>query len=420
MAGENTLTSLNTQFKYIQDKAMSLLPENAVFMKLVPEITEATKQGRNYLVPTQLSHENGVTFGDGTVFALNSASAAVYDEIDIVSSPIILLTQISESVANRMANSKQSFITEASLRAKVMYDSLARYLEISMLYGKSATGIGVSESVTYAGGAATTATVVITAAQWSSGVWGGAPGMVLDVYHSGSTKVTANGAFTVTGITVATRTIAISGNATDLATLKSNETICYFLPKGAYANDMVGIDSQVTGGVAYFGIDPTVYPLWQGQTYACGSASLTMGKVLAGNALAVGVGGLNSRSVLMVSAKTYGNLNSDQAALRMYDSSYSKKDAENGSEGIKYLGASGEIEVIVNNIVKEGEAFMLPVQHLKRVGAKELSFQRPGKKDEFFQEIPGYAGYSLRAGAEFAILLEKPAQAVKFTGIVNS
>lgn len=104
MAGENILTGLNTQFKYIQDKAMSLLPENAVLMKLVPEITEATKQGRNYLVPTQLSHENGVTFGDGTVFALNSASAAVYDEIDIVASPIILLTQISESVnAGRIA-----------------------------------------------------------------------------------------------------------------------------------------------------------------------------------------------------------------------------------------------------------------------------------------------------------------------------
>ena len=50
MSGENTLTSLNTQFKYIQDKAQSLLPENAVMMKLVPEITEATKEGRKYLV----------------------------------------------------------------------------------------------------------------------------------------------------------------------------------------------------------------------------------------------------------------------------------------------------------------------------------------------------------------------------------
>jgi hypothetical protein len=75
---------------------------------------------------------------------------------------------------------------------------------------------------------------------------------------------------------------------------------------------------------------------------------------------------------------------------------------------------------MVNNIVKEGEAYLVPPKYLSRVGAKELSFQRPGKTDEFFQEIPGYAGYSLRAGAEFAVLISRPAQCVKFTGIVNS
>lgn len=104
MAGENTLTTLNTQFKYIQDKAQTLMPENSVLMKLIPEITEATKEGRKYLVPVQLSHENGITYGDGSVFALNSASAAAYDEIEVDASPIILLTQISESVnAGRLA-----------------------------------------------------------------------------------------------------------------------------------------------------------------------------------------------------------------------------------------------------------------------------------------------------------------------------
>ena len=32
MAADNTLTSLNTQFKYVQAKATSLLPENAVML----------------------------------------------------------------------------------------------------------------------------------------------------------------------------------------------------------------------------------------------------------------------------------------------------------------------------------------------------------------------------------------------------
>lgn len=425
MAAENTLTSLNSQFKYVQEKAQSLLPENAVIMKLCPEITEATKEGRKYLVPVQLSHENGVTYGDGSVFALNSASAAAYDEIEVDATPVILLTQISESVANRMANNSKAFITEATLRARVMYDSLARYLEISMLYGKSTTGWGTALSTS---ASTATQTIVIDAAQWSGGIWGGAVGAVLECYKNNAGTLekvvdSTNTTCTVTKVVASTRTItmtcASSTLATAIDTAKASYVVCFF-PKSAYENDMLGLERQIIGGAAYLGIDPTVYPLWQGQSYACGSASLTMAKVLAGAAEAVAVGGLNSDAVLMVSAKTYQNLNADQAALRMYDGSYDSKDAETGSEGITYHGPNGKITVLVNNIVKEGEAFLVPPKYLKRVGAKELSFQRPGKTDEFFQEIPGYAGYSLRAGAEFAILLERPAQAVKFTGIVNS
>lgn len=425
MAGENTLTSLNTQFKYIQDKSQTLLPENSCLMKLIPEITEATKEGRKYLVPVQLSHENGVTYGDGSVFALNSASAAAYDEIEVDAAPIILLTQISESVANRMANSKQTFLTEATLRARVMYDSLARYLEISMLYGKSTTGWGTASSTS---ASTATQTVVITQAQWSAGIWGGAVGAVLEAFQDNSGTITqitdtTNVNCTVTKVVAATRTITMTCQSAQLAanidTAKASYTV-FFAPKGSNTNDMVGLERQIVGGATYFGIDPTTYPLWQGQTYACGSASLTMAKVLSGAALAVSVGGLNTDAVLLVSAATYQNLNSDQAALRMYDSSYSSKEADTGAEGICYAGPNGKITVMVNNIVKEGEAYLLPPKYLSRVGAKELSFQRPGKTDEFFQEIPGYAGYSLRAGAEFAVLLSRPAMACKFTAIVNS
>ncbi len=423
----NTLTSLNTQFKYIQDKAQSLLPENAVLMKLIPEITEATKEGRKYLVPVQLTHENGITFGDGTVFALNNASAATYSEIQVDANPMVLLTQIAESVANRMANTKQTFVTEASLRAKVMYDSLARYLEISMLYGKSATGIG---NCTAAGTASssTTETVTITAVTWSSGIWAGAVGASVQAWQSAALVSSgADSIFVVTKVNPAARTVLLTGTTTGCTALHSaTGTALFFTFYGAggttgiNGNDMLGLDAQIVGGVSIFGIDPTIYPLWQGQTFPCSSATLTMAKVLAGEALCVAVGGLNSDSTLMVSAATYANLNADQAALRQYDGSYNSNEAENGSEGIVYHGSGGKIHVTVNNIVKEGEAFLVPAKHLKRVGAKELSFERPGKKDEFFQEIPGYAGYSLRAGAEFAVLLERPAQACKFTAIVNS
>ncbi len=415
----NTLTTLNAEFKYVQDRSQSLLPENSVLMKLVPAITEATKIGRKYLVPAQLSHENGITFGDGTVFALNDASAAVYEEIELDAYPIILQTVISESVANRMANNSKTFITEATLRAQVMYDSLARYLEIAMLYGQSAGGL--AESASTASVDSTHEAVVMTAASWSPGIWAGSVGAKVSAYNSGTIISSGDDAiFTVQKVDVANRKVTFTGTSTGITALHAVASGLKFFWKGAYGVEMLGLDAQIVGGTAFFGIDPTVYSLWQGQTHACGSASLSMAKVLAGAAKAVGAGGLNTDAVLMVSAATYANLNSDQAALRMYDGSYDPKDAENGSKGITYVGPNGNITVMVNNIVKEGEAFLIPTKYVKRVGAKDLSFERPGKKDEFFQEIPGFAGYSLRAGAEFAVLLERPAMACKFTGIVNS
>lgn len=324
-----------------------------------------------------------------------------------------------------MANNSKTFMTEATLRARVMMDSLSRYLEISMLYGKSTTGWGTAYSTS---AATAVQTVVIDTAQWSAGIWGGAIGAVLEAYQNNAGTITkiadsTNTTCTVTKVVASTRTITMTCASATLAaaidTAKASYTV-FFVPKGAYENDMLGLEKQIVGGATFFGVDPTTYPLWQGQSFDCESASLTMAKVLSGAAQAVAVGGLNDDAVLMVSAKTYQNLNSDMAALRMYDSSYDSNEAENGTEGLCFFGPNGKIAVKVNNIVKEGEAYLIPPKYLSRVGAKEISFQRPGKQDEFFQEIPGYAGYSLRAGAEFAILLSRPAQAVKFINIVNS
>lgn len=429
MSGENTLTTLNTMFKYVQDKAQSLLPENAVNLKLIPEITSNTEEGRKYLVPVQLTHENGITFGDGTVFALNGANNAVYSEISVDSYPMVLLTQISESVAGRMANSEKSFITESTLRAEVMYNSLARYYEISMLYGQSTNGIGTAIQTTSTA-SGTTGTCYVTTAQWSPGIWAGAVGMKINFYDGSGALVStgADSVFTITSVDNVNQKFALSGTSTGITALSTafSGGTCVIVINGAggttavNGNIMLGIEAQIVGAATIFGISATTYPLWQGQSYTSSSASFTMSKALAGIGIAVGCGGLNSEVSLQVSAATYQNLNADQAALRQYDGSYSGKEAENGAEDICYRGPNGKISVTVNNIVKQGEAYSFPKKFIKRVGVHEMSFKRPGKDDEFFQEIPNYAGYSLRASGDFCVLHERLAQCTKFTSIVNS
>lgn len=425
----STIPALNSMFKYVQDKAQSLLPENAVLLRMVPEITSNTEEGRQYLIPVQLTHENGITFGDGTVFALNNASSAVYSEISCNSYPMVLLTQISESVAGRMANTEKAFITEATLRAEVMYNSIARFYEISMLYGQSVTGIGTAIQTTSTA-SGTTGTCYVTSAQWSPGIWAGAIGMTINFYDGSGTLVSTStdSVFTVTAVANATMSFSLSGSSTGITALSTafGAGTCVIVINGSggttavNGNIMLGLDPQIVGGTTIFGINAATYPLWQGQTYSCSSASLTMAKVLSGIGLAVGTGGLNSEIVLGVAAATYQNLNADQAALRQYDSSYNAKEAENGVEDITYRGPNGKVTIVVNNITKQGEAHAFPKKYVKRVGVHEISFKRPGHDDQFFQEIPQYAGYSLRAAGDFLVLLEKPAQACKFTSIVNS
>jgi hypothetical protein len=416
-------------FKYVQDSAQSLLPDNSVLMKAIPKLTPPNQIGRNnFLIPVQLTHENGVTYSDGGVNTLIAASAAVYSEISVPASPMILQTVISDSVANRMANDSKTFINEASLRAEVMYNSIARRYEISMLYGQSATGLGTCTTSSAASG--TTGTAVVAVGQWAPGIWAGAVGATINFYTAVGALVSSgtDSVFTITGVTNSTNTLAISGSSTGITALSTafatTGVIITFNGAGGTSptngNDMTGLDAQIVGGASFFGIDPTVYPLWQGQTYSCSNASLTLGKVLAGAGQAVAVGGLDSEALLSLSAATYANLNSDQAALRQYDSSYSGKEADNGSEDISYRGPNGRITLVVNNICKQGEAHLFPKKHVKRVGVKEISFTKPGTQDQFFQELPTQTGYQIRCSGEFSIVLMKPAQACKFTAIVNS
>lgn len=422
MTAANERTAVEANFRYVQQQTKNLLPENVVLLKKLPKIAEAEKIGRKFLQCVQLGHENGFTYGDGTAFSLNDAVAGTYEEAEVDANPIVLNTKISESAFNRMAN-KSKFLGEGTLRTLGMYESMARRCEISMLYGQS--GIAVTSSSSNV--SSTSTDVTFTAASWAPGVWAGAIGAEVHFYNGASLVSSSTDAvFSVYSVNMDTRVVRFTGTATGISALDtsigSGARDCFF--RGSKSNDMLGLNAQIVGGTSFFGIDPTIYNLWQGNTHSAGSAALTMSKVLKAAAKCVARGGL-TRGVLElhVSAATYTDLNLDQAALRSYDEGYSAKRAENGSDEIVYHGPGVKIVVVLNNCVKEGEAFLLPMEHIKRVGAKDIGFVSVGKsngEDEYFRMMEGTAAYQLRMSAEFSILLDMPARACKITSIVNN
>ena len=412
-----TTQDLSALFKEVYgDKLHDLIPDGTKLLKKIP-FRSSEKTGDKYIQPVLLSAEQGFTYNsDGTAFSLNDAETAVMKEAQVDGSELLLRSSISYRHASKAAEKgSRSFAQWTSLVVKNMMNSMAKRLEISMLYGSSPSGIG---AVNADPGAASggKVTFVVSEASFAPGIWSGQEGASLDIYDSSlATQRNNSGTdFKITAVNLDTRSITISGDAGDLGDIDAADII-YF--KGSKASDMSGIDKIVTNTGSLFNIDASNYALWSGSSSAVGGA-LTFSKMLKGVSKAVAKG-LDEDVICVVNPEVYESLNSsDVAANRSYDKSYSSSKSENGSEGIVYHGQNGKIEVVPSIYCKLSEGFIIPVSSCKRVGSTDVTFRLPGKSDEeIFLQLSGAAGYELRSYSDQGLFCDSPSKLVKLTGI---
>jgi len=101
------------------------------------------------------------------------------------------------------------------------------------------------------------------------------------------------------------------------------------------------------------------------------------------------------------------------------DSSYSTKKAVNGFEAIEFFTQTGKVTVVAHKYVKEGEAFGLPTSQAVRVGATDVTFNIPGTNNgQVFIQSPTNASYTFRIFSNQGLLVTRPADCIKFYGIV--
>jgi hypothetical protein len=193
--------------------------------------------------------------------------------------------------------------------------------------------------------------ITVTTAEWAPGIWAGAEKMPIEVRDA--TGATVRGQANVASVNMDTRVVT-----TDVAIpgVISTDVIWHL---GAYGNEFVGIHkilTQTTGTL--FNINVATYNLFQGNQYSAASGALSFAKLN----LAVSRGvekGLEGKLSAFVNPRAWANMCSDQAALRRYDGSWSKKKLENGTEALSFYAQNGEIEIIPSIYVKEGYAYML-------------------------------------------------------------
>lgn len=407
MAQVNTAATLDGVYKQVySDGIIFALPELSILQELVP-FKKAKRTGRSYNTSIVVGDEHGFSYGlaDETI-TLNDSIAATLQEIEVKGAQIVGVASLNYDAASRSTESTQGFMNAGHLVIQNLMTSHSKKLEASLLYGRK--GIGTVSSLN-------SQDIIVTAASWSDGLMMGLVGAVIDVYITGSTL--RRGDLTVTAVDPDNYTITVTGTTSGIVATD----VIFFngsvgTTMGTNDNECAGLDYIMTNTGSLFGVDAAAYPAWQSQSYSCGSAPLTMSKVLAGAALANARGGLSEESVLLVHPSSWNNLNSDQSSLVVQNPENSK--VKNGFDEIVYRGVSGKIKVISHPMVKRGDAFLFAPKNLCRIGSQDIDNMTPGGKSEIFFHSATTSAWLIRSYSNQAIFAEKPAAMCKFTNIV--
>lgn len=431
--GMNTGGTLNGLFRQKYSKEVkNLIPNFAILQKRVP-FSQAEMLGDFFHIPVVVADEHGFTYGGSTAanYTLNASIAMQLQDAQVTGSELTLTSEASYGAVSRSSKKGDTSVAKlVDLLMERMKSSTSKRVEIAMLYGQSLTGIGTIASQT---GSSTNRVYTISNATFAAGIWAGMENCQLDVLQTGSFAsgpLNTNAAVVVASVSVANRTVTVTGNSTDLtaidAQIAGGAQIFFYGAAGQLASvnvskEMVGIDFILTNSGTLFNISASTYNLWSAQTYDCLSAELSMAKVLAGLAIPVARGLLQDVQ-LLVAPDSWANLNSDLGGQRMFDESYEPKKGEKGVNSIVYHGQNGKIEIISHPMVKRGEAFALPLDIIQRVGSTDVAFRGEGpmgQEDYFFQNTTTN-GWTIRCYTDQAIMIEAPAWCVKFINIVAS
>lgn len=404
----NTFTTLNGNFKQVYaDKLENLIPENVKLMTMI-KFNQKAKTGDQYHQPVILQQEHGITFAtsEDDAINLNAAVSGAIRDATIRGNVAVLRANLGYAAASRAAGGgAKAFEDATKFLVANMLRSMAKKLEIEMLYGQVGYGAVASSS---------TNTLIVSTAEWAPGIWSGAEGMPVEIRDA--TGATSRGVFTITAVDMDLRKLTFDASVA-AAGVVATDVIWH---KGAYGKEFAGIHqilSQASGTL--FGISVTDYNLFKGNSYSAGSAALSFAKLNKAATRGIEKGQMG-KLVAMVNPRGWADMLNDQAALRRYDSSYSKKKMDNGAEALEFNSQNGLIEIHASTFVKEGYAYLLSVDEFMRVGSSDVTFKRPGREDEFFLDRPDSMAYELRLFTDQALFCAAPGRNTLITGIVNA
>ena len=300
---------------------------------------------------------------------------------------------------------------------EVMMESGKKRQEMNRLYGQ--TTIALVNANAHL--SATQTRLTITKSEWAAGFWAGMQNARFDAYENdGATQLNTTGSLNVVTSNAAQTTVTFSGASGDITAVEAyansnpDKTQLYFYD--ALGNESPGVKAQLVNSGTLFGISGAAYDLWNGTQYNANGA-LTFAVLQDAVAAAV-ARGLDEEVDVDVNPGAWADLLTDQAANRRYVNSGTE--FKNGAEVLSFYGQNGPINIIAHIFVKQGDAFILPMSRVKRIGVAEMGFNIPGtEKGTVFIQLQSNLAFEYRCYSQETIFIETPARAVYVNGIVN-
>lgn len=416
----------------------------AKLAKRIGFVEQAQQPGGNYNQPVDVQFEHGISAAaagatpgaaSSPLFFLPTAGAM--QNAQIVGAQLVGRSQVSYEAIARSANSKAAFKSATQHVVKRLSQAVLKRLEIQLLHGQTQACVVASAAAQTGAGGAYFTVVTVTDAEWSTGMWAGMVGAYVDVFQSGGTAREANNINTgvtsgatgwcrVSSVDNASKTVTLNYGAT--MTVAANDVLMFanggngtsVTLTTTRANEMAGLD-LITGLNAASGtfqnIATGTYDLWRANQYSSSTGVLSFPKLLEAAGLAASYG-LMDELVAVISPRAFEVLNSDVAALRQYDVSYSPAKAENGASKLVFNGQTGPIEVLSHPFQKDGLAHLFCPNEALRVGASDVGFiTRQGSEDKLILESSTVAASEMRAYSNQALFVSQPRHTVRMAGL---
>jgi hypothetical protein len=333
----------------------------------------------------------------GTAFALRNGVASSHEDAQIRGHEMVLRSYLSVGAVSR-SKGRNAFIQASKLIVENMLKSFARRLEVQLMYGQAAGGIGVIESIS-------TLTLKIEDHEWAPGVWSGSEKMPIEIRSSAGAL---RGEAEVTSISLSDKEVDI--DAVPPGTV-ATDVIFY---AGAFGKEFAGIHKIIENTGALFNIDASTFSLWKGNLvdvgtdFTGGEAVLSFAKIEDSVAVAMEKGLADEDLYVICNPKSWNNLLTEQTAKRRYDSSYNDSKLEDGARAITFYGQNGMISISSSIYCKEGFAYALPMSCYTRIGSSDVTLEQPGFEGKFLKLLENANAYEMRAYTDQALFCSQP------------